>query len=252
MFRAYFTNKWVLGGFCFVIVFGIACYFWYQHELAPYKQQAAETEEMLRQEAPKKSERVVNAQAIDAAPTDTASAESNTLTTEKPSTMTPPVTEKLEPTRAPQQTETPLENEASAEVLVSPYGFGPYPEVPEDFPTKHLVSWPEDSPTMELLNRVLIKLWTEGEKNFRGGVIESGRVFPWYHNTVYVSFSKTRTADGKWVRYARGKMSGPGVNYTGADLLNPPPPLRVLDLEDPSVGINPYEYLDLEKEKGNE
>ena len=49
MFRAYFTNKWVLGGFCFLIVFSIACYFWYQQEVALYKQQSEETAEMLRQ-----------------------------------------------------------------------------------------------------------------------------------------------------------------------------------------------------------
>ncbi len=49
MLREYFTNRWVIGGFLFLIVFGIACYFWYQHELAPYKQPEVESAELLRQ-----------------------------------------------------------------------------------------------------------------------------------------------------------------------------------------------------------
>ena len=47
--RDYFTNRWIIGGFCFLIVFGIACYVWYQHELAPYEQQAADNAELRHQ-----------------------------------------------------------------------------------------------------------------------------------------------------------------------------------------------------------
>ena len=189
-----------------------------------------------------------NAQAIDAASTDTAPAESNTPTVDKPSTMIPPVTEKSEPTQAPQRTETPSENKVSAEVLVSPYGFGPYPEVPEDMPSRELyTSWEEDDPESELLSRVLIKLWTEGERNFRGGSTLNGKVYPHYYDTVYVTYSEYRDAHGKIVRYPSGIRSGPFVRFTRADLLspNPPPDLRILDLE--SSGINPYQYLNLPK-----
>ena len=41
MVRDIFTNKWILGGCGFLIVFGIACYFWSQHELNLYKQEAS-------------------------------------------------------------------------------------------------------------------------------------------------------------------------------------------------------------------
>ena len=49
MLREYFTNRWVIGGFLCLIIFGIACYFWYQHELVPYKQRAVKSAELLRQ-----------------------------------------------------------------------------------------------------------------------------------------------------------------------------------------------------------
>ncbi len=72
MLREYFTNRWVIGGFCFLIVFGIACYFWYQHELAPYEQSEAETAELIRQ-----------AERTQAEPTAGAPLESTTPTAEK-------------------------------------------------------------------------------------------------------------------------------------------------------------------------
>lgn len=76
MLREYFTNRWVVGGFCFLIVFGIACYFWYQQELTPYKQQAAETKGQPRQSDNQKSEPA----ATKAVPT----VESTTPVAEKP------------------------------------------------------------------------------------------------------------------------------------------------------------------------
>ncbi len=48
MFREVFFNKWILGGYALAILFGIGCYFWYQHQLAPYKRNAAESAEAAR------------------------------------------------------------------------------------------------------------------------------------------------------------------------------------------------------------
>ena len=49
MYRDILTNKWVLGGIGFLIVLSVACVLWYQHDIAPYKQKAAEAEQLLRQ-----------------------------------------------------------------------------------------------------------------------------------------------------------------------------------------------------------
>ena len=142
-----------------------------------------------------------------------------------------------------------MENGEAAEVRMSPHGFGPYPKVPDDYPG--YIEWERnpDNPsrTHELMSRVFVKLWTEGERNFRGGSTYKGRILPHYNDVVYVSWVEYKKSDGSIVRRAGGQISGPRVNYSGIDFLNPPPHIRILDLE--TSGINPYQYLDLPYKK---
>ena len=63
---------------------------------------------------------------------------------------------------------------------VSPFGFGPYPEVPSDYPEAPIWDEDPDYPEgggdfgsdfmrgMELIERVLIKLWTQGHRATSG------------------------------------------------------------------------------------
>ena len=240
-------NKWIIGGVAFLIVLSVACVLWYQHDTAADRQAAADAEKLLRQwELSQETD--TDSEAEQAADV---SMESETPTAEKPVTEKP-VTET--PDRGTEETEveiqaqtdaeTQAENAEATDVPVSPYGFGPYPEVPEDYPSKDLVKWPARSPKAELLSRVLIKLWTEGEKNFLGGGTYRGKVYPWYHNTIYVRFSSYKNADGEIVRQANIKMSSPSVDWSAVkDWSNPPPHIRILELD--SSGIDPYQYLDL-------
>lgn len=58
MYRDILTHKWILGGLAFLIVFSIACVWWYHYDTAPYRKAAAEAEELLRQsELSKESEK---------------------------------------------------------------------------------------------------------------------------------------------------------------------------------------------------
>ena len=241
-------NKWILGGVAFLIVLAVACVLWYQHDTAADRKAAADAEKLLRQL--EITEKVADTDS-DTEQAGEVTAESETPTAEKPVTEKP-VTET--PDRGTEGTEveiqaqtdaeTQVENaETSTDVQVSPHGFGPYPEVPEDYPSK--VDWSlRDSPKAELLTRVLIKLWTEGEKNFLGGGTYRGKVYPWYHNTIYVRFSSYKNADGEIVRQADIKMSSPSVDWSAVkDWSNPPPHIRILELD--SSGIDPYQYLDL-------
>ena len=124
---------------------------------------------------------------------------------------------------------------------VSPYGFGPYPEVPPDFPFK--VDWTETSAEMELLGRVMIKAWGEGER-FVGANIDfnTNKVYLNYPRTVYVHETDTIGSDGSVIgtnRLIKGTgdvaIPGPGEPF--------PPDVRVLDYD--SEGIDPYTYLNL-------
>ena len=79
---------------------------------------------------------------------------------------------------------------------VSPFGFGPYPEVPSDFP--HEPIWEEDMETnisqfgseamkeAELMDRVLIKLWNQGHSATSVSKHSNGLVYPSFPNTVFV------------------------------------------------------------------
>ncbi len=49
MSRDILTNKWLIGGIVMLLIVAGACYLWYQHDIAPYKQEAAEAEKLLHQ-----------------------------------------------------------------------------------------------------------------------------------------------------------------------------------------------------------
>ena len=93
-----------------------------------------------------------------------------------------------------------VSEEAPAEdVPVSPFGFGPYPEVPEDYIAGHgLPIWYEHNfdnqpatetheRNVELIDRVLIKLWKEG-KDVLSGFYRYGKVYPLYSKSAYVKY----------------------------------------------------------------
>ncbi len=245
MLRDIFTNKWILAAVSFLMLLSVACVFWYQHDIAPAKQEAAETAKLVRE-----WETASNTDSETEQVADLTAADSTPQAAEKPVTQTK--TEALKDvvmeTHTQENVQTPDENAKATDEQVSPYGFGPYPKVPDDYPTKHLVKWPASSRGSELLSRVLIKLWTEGERDFYGGSTNNGRVYPHYNNTVYTRFGEYRQSNGEIVRYAQGGIAGPHVDFGSYDLLNPPSHLRVLDIE--TSGIDPYQFLNLPNQKG--
>ena len=139
---------------------------------------------------------------------------------------------------------------------VSPFGFGPYPQVPSDFPEVPI--WEEDmdgriaayggglAKAAELMDRVLIKLWNQGRRATSASM-ENGLVLPHYHNTVYVRWAYTEEPDGTMTRYAGGITSGPDVPRSVHDTISEagviPPGITVLDPD--SNKIDPYTFLNL-------
>ncbi len=61
MIHEFLTNKWILGSVGFIIVFAGVCYLWYQHDTAPYRQEATETDALMREwESPVNTQRKTN------------------------------------------------------------------------------------------------------------------------------------------------------------------------------------------------
>ena len=129
-----------------------------------------------------------------------------------------------------------------------------YPEVPDEYPYR--VFWQlseaeraqipiEDIGERELLSMVMVKLWSEGDHDFTGGVIENGTFYPLYPDVAYVEWDEYKAPDGTISRYAGGVLTT-GSNDSSAimDQLNngeTPEGIRIVDYK--AVGIDPYEFL---------
>lgn len=169
MDRGIYT-KWIIGGIAILVIVAASCYFWYQHGIVPYKQEAAKAEELLRQL--KKSKQVSDSSNESEQTGSGITTESKTPTTEKPIPSTSNVTNNAE------ENDLVLAEELVKNVPISPFGFGPYPEVPADYFGVPLWTrnpdlfpeFPDDAlKNIELIDRVLIKLWQQGDREIVGG-----------------------------------------------------------------------------------
>ena len=183
-----FYTKWIIGGILLLIIIAGACYLWYQHDTAPYRQEAAETAKFAREwEAAQKAstknrtEQAANQASVEGT-TQSAEKSINKLSTE--------VKNNTEAEGKQQVSDIPSETAAKSDEKVSPHGFGPYPKVPPDMP-----GWGEDpnfweyprTEKHELMTRVCIKLWKQGIRT-QGSSFENGLVYPVYPNTLIVKW----------------------------------------------------------------
>ena len=138
----------------------------------------------------------------------------------------------------------PIDKEAPIEtVRVSPFGFGPYPEVPEGCPVPRNI-WHASDAQMELLFRVAIQKWNEGER-FNGCSTGEGKVYLHYPNTVYIQYGEPEVNDS-------GILIRPITHVISANIGMSPQQMRAGEipagirvLEYGKDGIDTYEYLDL-------
>ena len=130
------------------------------------------------------------------------------------------------------------EKTEGSDVPVSPYGFGPYPELhpscPEDF-------WDGMSKEHELIARVRLKLKAEG------GSMQNGLVYLNFRDRIYVEWDW----NGK-KRYISRIMGHPETTRSLRTF--PPSPLTEEDIPAnikvftlPDGGIDPYKFLNLKE-----
>ena len=141
-----------------------------------------------------------------------------------------------------------ISKENTADIPVSPYGFGPYPELPAGWSTD---TFPAPSADHELMARVEIKLLSQGI-NVTGSTMEDGKVYPAIKGTAYVTWKEYDTpagtvryisdilATGEDGRYLHAIRLEKGKSLTGEDI---PPDIKLVPFEE--GGIDPYEFLDL-------
>ncbi len=154
---------------------------------------------------------------------------------------------------------TKQEETTQPDTGVSPYGFGPYPEVPADFPFPVEWEFSGSNANHELMARVVFKLWNQGIKSM-GVTMKNGLVYPNYIDTVYIRWGETTDDDGNPLQYITNLGGYPPAclrieenniarlgeigTMTAADI---PPDVKVIPYDE--AGINPYTFLNLPKPK---
>ena len=137
--------------------------------------------------------------------------------------------------------------EAPAEdVVVSPFGFGPYPEVPADYPEHLTPIWSRDpnaAQPFELIDKVLIKLWNQGHRDITGGSFSNGKVYPHYANTAYVRSRERTLPDGTVHRSILRIKGGPDISPFAKQIQNGNTPAHIKLIDYNTAGIEPYTFL---------
>jgi len=155
------------------------------------------------------------------------------------------------PTRLAIDTEGPVDTavlipEETGDFPVSPYGFGPYPELPEEWAG----AFPPNSVKHELIVRVAVKLREQGV-NVEGTSMEEGRVYPHIRGIYYVKWAETDEgvryiANGTGHPYDGNRLHAIRVEkeepLTEADI---PADIKLVSYEE--GGIDPYEFLGLHR-----
>lgn len=138
-------------------------------------------------------------------------------------------------------------NQTIENVRVSAYGFGAYPEVPSDYPNQHVFSQVYEHPDYELMDRIRVKLWTQGEKGVIGMSEDNGLFYPSIRGVIYIKWESEETDTG--IRRYATRTSGVREDLDFWDASQGPlweddipNHLKVIDY---SEGINPYTFLNL-------
>lgn len=172
------------------------------------------------------------------------------------STTTPEV-EIVEETPQALPVETEIEQEQEANMdNISPNGLGPYPEVSLDYYRKNgPTSWQinhkeyrEPGLVFELMDRILVKLWNDGDRDFKGAITKNGKVYVKYPNRAYVRYTTYTRPDGSTGRYISSWESHNDLEKPSEEDLrneNISQDIELIDLDDTDVGIDPYEFLGL-------
>ena len=160
------------------------------------------------------------------------------------------------PTEAETPTTTPTEETSQAVTGISPFGLGPYPEVPPDFPEQNIweeFEWyyREYGPEIitkehEILDRVYIKLWTQGDRP-TGVSMKNGLVYPDYSDVIYMTREILYAEDGSIEGYKANLSAPEGVTDEQIDALidDNIVPEGYTVIPHSEATFDPYEFLNM-------
>lgn len=262
MVSGFFVNRWFIGGVGFLILLAVTCVLWFHYDTAPYRKNAAESAQLIQQWKKSKQTNKNNKSNENNA----GSPNNTTLSDAKPSQNTNDPDTKLKNGMSPATTDgaahgssrgiASLEDMATTQedlqdALVSPHGFGTFPNVPQGFPANIRIPWQWEevpySASKELAVRVLIKLWEQGDTSFTGvQYTDDYKIYPHYPNTAYVKYSFRTSEDGTTVRSISSFKGGPDLPEITPEMmfLGVIPGVQLISEE--QGGIDALDFLNLE------
>ena len=266
MLRDWLLGKILLGAAALSILFVIGSFLWSQNEERKTLEQLAETSKNIRQlEERSKAQPIAVQQSTvkTEEPVEALSTVDNTTDPMPESENTP----SLEETDIGAVSEsvsllegTPIADTndwRSGDYGESDYGFGAYPEIPSDYPEHLRPFWTTDADRtghhehlrpIELLARVRIKLWKQGQTDVKldlEGPTQKIRIVT--PGTVYVQYKETKLPNGtsKTVHFLGGSEDLTGNVQDQIRLGEKPAGIRVLDYD--STGFDVYDFLGINR-----
>lgn len=247
---------WIFIGIVFLIFFSVACLFWYQYDTRTYRKDAAATAKEVRNW--ETAQKVVMNNGTEEI--STTSTKSNTQSADK--TITNSTTEVVSKDTFNDTTDIAVETslqENTDESSISPYGFGPYPKVPEGYSLP--ISWTklkvyqekfgdDFCKEMELMDRVLIKLYNQGNTDFTAANFVNGLVLPIYPNVAYVQletedWKQTEDPNIEVRSTSSDILAGSNVSEADKEQISKGIIPDGIEIRSFSDGINPYNFLEL-------
>ncbi len=255
MFRDFLSSRALHVGFVLfvLLVGGTQLYSW--HVRRGIKVDEARTQQFLQQREIKKETRTAQDAGV---PTDTETLgetemplETDDMPAMSEETKALPIDDTDEFFR-----EETAEEEADDEAILLST-FGPYPEVPDDYP-EYLTPFWVRNPTgagvphhaagpFELMDRVLIKLWKQGRTDITGAsTSEGGKIYPHYTNVAYVRYKEDLLPDGTVHRFVTRIKGGPEIAPFGRQIRDGNTPAHIQLVDYDGAGIDPYTFLKTE------
>ena len=237
----------------FLILFSFSCFLWYEYETAPYKQEATETAKLLLQR-----ETPSNIGSAMEQTTNSSASDNTTQNIETPVTQTrTETTDKITGVEISQEKQTEpssTDKVVESDVRVSPFGFGPYPQIPEGFPEPDIfdsletMGYSDMRKALELQKRLIVEYYKQGISLENVGVSgkADGRVYLSYPDVVYVKWDYWTDEDGithKYAGVARGHPDAMSISKPFLDRGEMPPDITVYEL--PDGYVDAYEVLGL-------
>ena len=232
----------LIGTFLLILV-GVSCYFWYQWQTEPYREEYAKTQQLTSEwKASQRTETSVQkVEAVERQSVDTVAQQS--VSAAKASDKT----DFNKPdTNVPQQMQAPH----SPEVAVSRFGFGPYPKTPDGWAP---IPWHLfQDPNFELMTRVRIKYLEQGD-SIVGVTMDKGKVYPILNGVCYVKWKEVNTSRGtakhitrQLTTIADGDRLAAIQEANGGILTVADVPADITLIPYDVGGVDPYTFLNLE------